>query len=92
MFKSKKIIELGAGTALGSITAALVGAESVLITDRPGESELLMNIESSIVQNGLQNCRVVCKFKRNYNYFIMPAQIYNFPILQIPLESLFLYF
>lgn len=53
-------MELGAGTALGSIIAAMVGAESVIITDRPDERELLTNIKSTIARNGLRNCLVVC--------------------------------
>ena len=56
----KKVMELGAGTALGSIIAAMVGAESVIITDRPDERELLTNIKSTIARNGLRNCLVVC--------------------------------
>lgn len=48
----KRVLELGAGASLPSITAALSGASYVLCTDYP-ETDILQNMAHNITKNGV---------------------------------------
>jgi hypothetical protein len=51
--RRKRVLELGAGTGLPSIVAALLGAEHCLVTER-NEAETLRNIQRSVALNALR--------------------------------------
>ena len=53
-----KVVELGAGTGLPSIICALLGAESVLVTERENEDNALTNLQRTIEINHVEN---ICK-------------------------------
>lgn len=48
--QGKRVLELGAGTGLAGIVAALMGAREVVVSDYPAE-EVLANISTNVVHN-----------------------------------------
>ena len=53
-FKGKKVLELGAGTALPGLLAAKIGAEKVYLSDRAHEKNVLDNCREAVKLNGLE--------------------------------------
>jgi predicted nicotinamide N-methyase len=53
-FRSRYVLELGAGAALPSLVAAALGAKRCVITDYPGD-DIIENIEALIESNNLSN-------------------------------------
>ncbi|QVM06561.1 hypothetical protein D8B26_001268 [Coccidioides posadasii str. Silveira] len=49
--RGQKVLEVGAGTALPSLIAALAGAETVCITDHPSSAALAGAVQSGIAHN-----------------------------------------
>ena len=58
----KRVVEIGAGTALGAMASAKMGAASVLITDRPDEDVTTQTVRKTIALNGVTQCTVVCLY------------------------------
>ncbi|CAG8442479.1 11989_t:CDS:2 [Rhizophagus irregularis] len=57
-FKGKKVIELGAGKSIPSLTSSILGASMVTITDAP---IVIPEIEKIIKLNGFENNNVLAK-------------------------------
>lgn len=56
--RGKRVVELGAGTALPSLLCGKLGASQVLITEREDQPEMLHMIQEGIQLNGLDKCEV----------------------------------
>ncbi|KIX10465.1 uncharacterized protein Z518_01548 [Rhinocladiella mackenziei CBS 650.93] len=68
--RGKRVLELGAGTALPSLISALSGAESTTITDHPSSPALTTNaIEQNVRDNVLERPRPDTKSKPVVNVF-----------------------
>lgn len=56
--KDKRVLEFGAGTALPSLVANALGADSVLITDFPDVS-VIQNLKWMVQRNNCSKCQVI---------------------------------
>ena len=60
LFNDKRIVEIGSGTGLPSIVAALFQAKSCILTDRDDEPKVLNNLNDIITMNNVDTiCRTM---------------------------------
>lgn len=59
VIEGKSVLEIGAGTGLVSVVAALLGAKSVIVTDRD-EPHILNSLRTTMIINNVEDVCQIC--------------------------------